>query len=293
MRTLLLTGVLALLGATVPAGSVATAGVSSAAPAAAPSSTAPPVLYHVPIIGKHLLQLHVHGVRRTADVQSTNWAGYATTGDTFRALSSSWVQPAVNCSTSSGGLLGLLASKTAYSSFWVGLDGYSSSSVEQTGTDSDCGSAGHPIYYAWYEMYPAGSVELPTNQYPVLPGDTMTGQVTSNVGGTSFQLSIKDNSRGWTYSTTLSGSGLARSSAEFVAEAPSQCTLLFCQQLPLANFGTMSFTNAAIVNTAGHFGNINGFSNVDMQMAASGTVKATPSGLAAGGSAFSVVFSHS
>ena len=40
---------------------------------------------------------------------------------------------------------------TAYSSFWVGIDGFSSSSVEQMGTDSDVVN-GIPTYYAWYNV---------------------------------------------------------------------------------------------------------------------------------------------
>ena len=31
--------------------------------------------------------------------------------------------------------------------------------VEQTGTDSDC-NGGSPVYYAWYEFYPAFPVDL-------------------------------------------------------------------------------------------------------------------------------------
>ena len=52
------------------------------------------------------------------------------------------------------------AARPTASAFWVGLDGYSSTSVEQLGTDSDCVS-GKPSYYAWYEMYPNPSVRAP------------------------------------------------------------------------------------------------------------------------------------
>ena len=60
--------------------------------------------------------------------QSTNWSGYAATGGSgaYTSVSGSWTEPTVTCS------------QTAYSSFWVGLDGYNSNTVEQTGTDSDC-----------------------------------------------------------------------------------------------------------------------------------------------------------
>lgn len=83
----------------------------------------------------------------------------------------------MNCAASNAGLngvlglsslSGLLGGPGAASAFWVGLDGSSSTSVEQLGRDSDCDS-GTPSYYAWYEMYPNPSVTLPS-QYPVSPG---------------------------------------------------------------------------------------------------------------------------
>src|SRR5208282_1862477 len=36
------------------------------------------------------------------------------------------------------------------SSEWVGIDGWSSDTVEQTGTDADCNGK-TPFYYVWYE----------------------------------------------------------------------------------------------------------------------------------------------
>lgn len=47
-----------------------------------------------------------------------------------------------------------------YASFWVGIDGYSSGSVEQLGTHSDCVGKGRASYYAWWEMYPASSFSM-------------------------------------------------------------------------------------------------------------------------------------
>src|SRR5690348_5866611 len=86
---------------------------------------------------------------------SSNWSGYAATGGRFTSVSSSWTEPTVACSG------------TAYSSFGVGLDGDTSSTVEQTGTDADC-TGSTPQYYAWYEMYP----KYPTTiNNPVQPGD--------------------------------------------------------------------------------------------------------------------------
>src|ERR1700678_1270393 len=52
---------------------------------------------------------------------STNWSGYAGDSGTSTSVSASWVQPTVTCGGS--------GAKDKYSSFWVGLDGYSSTTV--------------------------------------------------------------------------------------------------------------------------------------------------------------------
>src|SRR5215469_11261542 len=51
-------------------------------------------------------------------VTSTNWSGYALTGSrgSVTDVKGSWIVPAVNCSQT----------PSAYSSLWVGIDGYSS-----------------------------------------------------------------------------------------------------------------------------------------------------------------------
>ena len=313
MRKVLLSGALALIGLAAPAASVLTPAAASPAAAAAPSHAAAsisagkpvPGLYHVPIIGKVTLPGALgsvlgggrDGLRRATAVSSSNWAGYADTNDTFNSVASSWTEPTVDCANSNGGLNGLLSLSNllggpgAASAFWVGLDGYNSTSVEQLGTDSDCDS-GTPSYYAWYEMYPNPSVTLPS-QYPVKPGDQMTALVAANSTGTSFTLSIKDATAGWLFSTTQTGSGFARSSAEVIAEAPSSCSLLFCSEVPLADFGQINYSGSSVINSAGTKGSLATFNANEITMANNGTTLATPSGLSSDGSSFSVAWNAS
>lgn len=313
MRKVLRSGVLGLMGlaaAAAPVVMVATL-PAAAAPSHAAVTTAPghavPGQYHVPIIGKVTLPgvgSLLGGQRHATDVSSANWAGYADTSDTYGSVASSWVEPTVDCANSGGGLglgsgtagLGglfgsLLGGPSAASAFWVGLDGYSSTSVEQIGTDSDCDS-GTPTYDAWYEMYPNPSVTLP-GQYAVHPGDHVTALVSSNTGGTSFTLMLKDATAGWTFSTAQTGSGFARSSAEVVAEAPSQCTLLFCSEVPLADFGQVGYTGSQAVDTGGKQGTLSAFPASEITMASNGTTLATPSSLSSDGSSFSVTWDNS
>jgi hypothetical protein len=169
---------------------------------------------------------------RTTD-ESTNWSGYAATGGSgaFTSVSASWKEPTATCSSRSA----------QYASFWVGLDGFASSSVEQTGTDSDC-SGRTPRYYGWYEMFPANPVNF-TN--PVSPGDSFTASVTFS-GTQTYTLVLKDTTKGWTQTITKNQSGLARSSAEVITEAPSSQSGV----LPLANFGTVSYSASTANGTS-------------------------------------------
>jgi hypothetical protein len=314
MRKVLLSGALALVGLAAPAAlalaptAVMPAGAAAPSHAAASTTTAGkpvPGLYHVPIIGKvtlpgvlgSVLGSGRNGLRHATAVSSSNWAGYADTNDTFNSVASSWTEPTVNCANSNSSLNGLLSLTSllggpgAASAFWVGLDGYNSTSVEQLGTDSDCDS-GTPSYYAWYEMYPNPSVTLPS-QYPVQPGDQMTALVSANSAGTSFTLMIKDATAGWNFSTTQTGSGFARSSAEVIAEAPSSCSLLFCSEVPLADFGQINYSGSSVINSAGTKGSLASFNANQITMSDNGTTLATPSSLSSDGSSFSVAWNAS
>ena len=226
---------------------------------------------------------------RNDSVTSTNWSGYAVSAASpFTGVLGTWVQPTATCSS------GFLAGST-YSSFWVGLDGYTSSSVEQLGTDSDC-SRGTPTYYAWYEMYPANSVQLSSSTYPVKPGDTLSASVTRN--GTSYTLAMTDTENGanrWTFSQPETGTE-ANSSAEWVAEAPEICTFIFCRLANLTNFGTVTFSGS-VAATGGANQPISSFTASggphEMTMVSSnGTVKAQPSPLNSGGNGFSDTWKH-
>jgi hypothetical protein len=203
---------------------------------------------------------------RISNSTSTNWSGYAVTGGRYTQVSSSWTVPSVSCAG------------TAYSSFWVGLDGDTSGTVEQTGTDSDC-SGSTPQYYAWYEMYP----KFPSNfSNPVHAGDKMTASVTTNGSG-SFTLTISDGTA-WSKTVTARLKHAALASAEVIAEAPSSSGGV----LPLANFGTVSFSSAK-ANGATLTSSTPGIDPITMQSGS--TVKAQPSSISSG--AFSVTWKHS
>lgn len=153
---------------------------------------------------------------------SSNWSGYAAYNGTFKSISANWTQPAVSCT-----------SQTTYSSFWVGLDGYNSSTVEQLGTEGDC-SGGVATYYAWYEMYPHRGYYI---NMTVSPNDSMAASVVSGSRG-NYTLSMTDLTTGKRFSTTQRLTSAKNASAEAIVEAPYSDGVL-----PLANYGTASFSS--------------------------------------------------
>ena len=241
---------------------------------------------------------HAPRIKGATNSTSTNWSGYAVTGATFTDVKGTWVQPTANCSSTTAsptngkgngnghgnghGGGGGGQSQSSYSSFWVGLDGYSSNTVEQTGTDADCNGT-TPVYYGWYEFYPAFPVNFAN---PVSPGDVINAEV--SVAGGTVTITLQDATKGWTQHATQSSSGYALSSAEWIAEAPSSGKVL-----PLANFGTVNFSNASAVG-GGKSGSISDFTSDPLTMVTTpGVTKAAPSGLSSRASAFSVTWFHS
>ena len=216
-----------LAGAALVVGSVA---ASAPAAAAGRVSHAPAVVHQVRPGGRMIRPgspLIGHSFSRNAS-QSTNWSGYAATGR-FTSVSATWTEPAGHCT-----------SATRYASFWVGLDGFNSNTVEQTGSEVDC-AGGSPVYYSWYEMYPAYPVNF---RNTVRPGDHLFGSVTFT-GGSGYTLVLQDTTRGWSHTVHKTLSGAANSSAEVIAEAPAAGSVL-----PLANFGTVNFSNATANGSA-------------------------------------------
>jgi hypothetical protein len=235
--------------------------------------------------------VRIHHKRDNQSWDSTNWSGYAVTagkGD-VTDVKGSWVVPTVQCS-------GPNSTPGAYSSFWVGIDGWNSNSVEQIGTDSDCASAidgsatTTGVYYAWFEFYPQASYYIgnPDNGfagYVVQPGDTITAEVKSGSAGgkgpgKKFAV-ILTSSRGWTFTATSSGNA-QQSSAEWIAEAP--CCGSGNTVLPLANFGISTYSNstATIGSQTGGIGSFGAnVQEVTMvtESAPSGQIKAQPSAL--------------
>lgn len=216
----------------------------------------------------------VDGAQRTEtvapdvdDSTSGNWSGYVATGGGFTSVGAGWTAPAVAC-----------GSQATYSSFWIGLDGDGSTTVEQIGTEADC-SGGSPVYAAWYEMYPGGPVEFSS---AVSPGDALHASVAYGGSG-SFTLVLADRTKGWSHTISAHLDNPALASAEVIAEAPSDAAGV----LPLSDFRSVAFTGATVNGAA-----LGSCHPDPITMAGGGATKATPGPISSSGG-FTVTWHHS
>ncbi|HUD36653.1 MAG TPA: G1 family glutamic endopeptidase [Streptosporangiaceae bacterium] len=139
-------------------------------------------------------------------VESTNWSGYVVTGSGFTQVSGDWNEPTASC-----------GSATSLAAFWIGIDGYSSPTVEQAGTLIEC-YGGTAYQYTWWEMYPTNDIQVVGDT--VASGDAIVALITRK--GTSYTLKITDSTHpANSFKTTQTCADCDNSSAEWIAEAPT------------------------------------------------------------------------
>jgi hypothetical protein len=224
---------------------------------------------------------------------SINWSGYAVhrPGVKFRRVSGEWREPLGTCHA---------GSDTTYSAFWVGLGGYrlNSHALEQIGTEFNCTPTGHAVLSAWYELVPNPSRTI---RMTVNPGDLMRAKV--KVSGARVTVSLSDLTTGRSFHRTITDRYADISSAEWIAEAPSEClSVAQCQVLPLADFGSVGFTRVFAQTTRYGRGGISSahwnhtrivLANTNGRRYVSGSspsATATPGALGSGGSAFTITY---
>jgi hypothetical protein len=161
---------------------------------------------------------------------SSNWSGYARSGSGFSSVAGQWTVQAAAASN-----------RATYSSEWVGIDGFTNNSLIQTGTESDYyNGAAH--YAAWWEILPAAETVI--SSINVKPGDLMTASVTKG-SGSSWTITIKDDSTGQSFSTVQTYTG-PQTSAEWIEEAPTVGGHI----ATLANYGLTTFDPGTINNAS-------------------------------------------
>jgi hypothetical protein len=186
---------------------------------------------------------------RAGTVSSLNWSGYAVTassGQTIGRMQALLTIPDVNCARSTLG-----SSGHAVVSDWAGLDGFTSTTVEQIGIGADCTSTTGPAtYFAFYEMFPNPGVTFTG----VSPGDAIV--VIVHRVSTGWQLVLQDRTTGGSITTVQpcpSGSVCRDANGEAITED-------FNGSVPagfnLADFGLDNQTDLLATSGSGRNGSL-------------------------------------
>jgi hypothetical protein len=227
---------LAVLPGAASAAPGAHAGTVAGAPATASVPT--PGGPIVPAVTPGHVSAQISGQSFSVAKASLNWSGYTVTSSKkFTYAQSRFVQPTLTCTGDH---------PNEWASNWVGLDGFNDTTVEQDGTAAHCGGADNttPVYKAWYEMYPKGSV----NVFTVNPGDVINTSVSFSNG--KFTLTVSDLTTHQSASHTAACASCQRASAEWIIERPELCTsATHCFLTRLADFSPASMS--AKVRVAG------------------------------------------
>ena len=272
-----------VLVACVPVlGLVVAAGAGTASAAHSPvnaRAAALAALKHLKV-GDHATNhpLPGHSARVKGAAVSSNWAGFADTktSSKYTKITGSWTQPKGTC-----------GSATSLAVFWTGIDGFNSGTVEQNGTLIQC-SGGTATYFSWWEMFPRNNIQVVSTA--VRPGDHITSSVTRS--GTKYTLKLTDSthpSASFTTTQTCAAATCVDSSAEWIAEAPSNSSGI----LPLTNFGSWTLTGGT-VKAGTKSGTIKTFPHQQITMEdAAGHVKAQTGALNTAGNQFKVTWKRS
>lgn len=203
---------------------------------------------------------------------SATWSGYVVTPKAaLTDVSANWKVPRVSC---------LKTTATQAAVFWVGLDGWFDSTVEQAGVEAYC-SGSTPVYTAWWEMFPSNHI---TQVFSVRPGDEIGASVRYRSG--IFTITVKDLTiRRASIVKTRCPTTMAcdRSSAEWIAESPTYAA----QSAYLPRWSSLAFSTAlssATVTQRSSY--ISAFTDFPVVMTGLHGRQAQPSSLRSGGSGF-------
>ncbi|KAH9834825.1 peptidase A4 family-domain-containing protein [Rhodofomes roseus] len=174
---------------------------------------------------------------------SSNWAGAvydSYPSGSFTAVTGTFTVPTP--SAPSGG------SGSYSASAWVGIDGDTcDTAILQTGVDFTI-DGGSVSYDAWYEWYPDYAYDFSGISFSA--GDTVKLTVTAS-STTSGTAVIENQSTGQTVTQDItSSSALCEENAEWIVEDYEENGSL----VPLADFGTVTFTSASATTTSGSVG---------------------------------------
>jgi hypothetical protein len=184
---------------------------------------------------------------KSGEADTLNWSGYAVTACGschLRYVAADFTLPRVNCANSPDG---------SWDSFWVGLDGWTTGTVEQDGIDAEC-SGGGVSYYVFTEMYPAGPLVY---QLAAQAGDNIEASVYYDQSARVWSLAVDDTTAGASATVSAScaaGASCYNRSAEVITEAP--CCTTAGAPLALADFGQVNYSGARVTSYNGTRGGL-------------------------------------
>jgi hypothetical protein len=195
--------------------------------------------------------------------QAANWSGDAVTGGAYTRVTGSWVVPKVTITASN-----------RYAADWVGIGGYSSGDLIQSGTSEESVN-GHAKYYAWTEILPAPESRI--SRFAVHPGDSITVDV-DQVSMGSWTITVTNHTSARVFTKNLNYAS-TYSSAEWIHEAPMVgATQARLATTTNANFDHGTVNGSTVIISAGTLH--------DIQLV--GLTDATPSSVDSDNDGFSV-----
>lgn len=177
---------------------------------------------------------------------SNNWAGVVResppASHTYTAVSATFTVPDPTATDNSGDLQA--------ASVWVGIDGDTyTKAILQTGIDSYIQN-GEKSFDAWYEWYPDSAENFDLD---LTAGDVIVAKIESPSSSEGIAI-IENKSSGRSVTKTLSAPStsatLAGQNADWIVEDFSTGN----SQVPLANFGQVTFSGAQAATEDGEYG---------------------------------------
>jgi hypothetical protein len=213
---------------------------------------------------------------QTQNLISLDWGGYGVSSNVLfpqavvSSVGGSWTVPSVT-----------ITGSDTFSAAWIGIGGQTDSTLIQVGTEHDS-IGGQAVYNLWYEMLPADSISIPNIN--VSPGDEIRASIILlNTSTNIWQISIQDVTNGKGFSQNFAYNS-TRLTAEWIIERPTVNNQLSI----LANFGTVTFTNAN-AKLSSTTGTISTFPNYEILMEnRQNTQLVTVSSLSRDGSSFTI-----
>lgn len=199
-----------------------------------------------------------HHLVQASVTHSYNWSGYvadASKNRTYSSVHGEWNVPDVHaCENVSN----------TYSAFWIGLDGYNLTELNQEGTEQDCyyiGGSYYTNYYAWSELLPNQPTEQQITAFTPNPGDYMyatqwignkSGVRTNNGSGGYVWFYMNDMTQGIyaQFPTKLNTTYFYGKTVEWIMERPGFSGGALAE---LSDYGSADMLNAQGFTTKGNW----------------------------------------